>query len=88
MLTCTLCATTPCRFSQRVYVPLPDRTTRAALIRTTMGALGSGLCEQEYLQVAGSTAKYSGRDLVQVCRWGADGKHWLCLFAGVSSLEC
>lgn len=56
------------RFSRRIYVPLPDKFTRAELIRKTMTGVPMSVSDAELLKVAEMTGTYSGRDLVQVCR--------------------
>lgn len=56
------------RFARRVYVPLPDKASRAEMLKKTLQGVPSCLSEEEYLRLAERTSKYSGRDLVQVCR--------------------
>lgn len=58
-----------CRFARRIYVPLPDNATRAALLRTAMVDVATSITEAEYLALAAKCARYSGRDLVHICRW-------------------
>ena len=59
------------RFSRRVYVPLPDKNTRALLIKGALKGLQCDISEDEYLRLADKVAHYSGRDLVAVCREAA-----------------
>ena len=59
------------RFSRRIYVPLPDRTSRAGLIQRAMEGVATSLSAEQYLHRADRCNMYSGRDLVQVC--GGEG---------------
>lgn len=59
------------RFARRVYVPLPDRAARATLLAASMAGLACDLSAEQYLALADKCRKYSGRDLVAVCREAA-----------------
>ncbi len=61
-----------------MYVPLPDRRSRAELIRKAMDGVLTDISEEQYLTLADRMAKYSGRDLVQICRCvtGAEVAVW------------
>ncbi|GIL68562.1 hypothetical protein Vafri_21814, partial [Volvox africanus] len=59
------------RFSRRVYVPLPDKATREALMRAAMEGISCDVADAEWRRLAERCEKYSGRDLVQVCREAA-----------------
>lgn len=59
------------RLERRVYVPLPDRATRAALLAITLTATVTSLTEAELAQVAEATAGYSGSDVASVCKEAA-----------------
>ncbi|MEW5313246.1 MAG: hypothetical protein WDW38_004830 [Sanguina aurantia] len=56
------------RFARRIYVPLPDNATRAALLRKAMVDVATSITDAEYLALAAKCARYSGRDLVHICR--------------------
>lgn len=56
------------RFSSRVFVPLPDAAARKEMIKGVMKAVPAVMTDDDYESVAHQTDKYSGRDLVQVCR--------------------
>ena len=62
------------RFSRRIHVPLPDKVTRAQLVKKALGGVACDLDEEQYLKLADRVAHYSGRDLVAVCRSVADGE--------------
>eukprot|EP00798_Chlamydomonas_sp_ICE-L_P012643 gene12643-15878_t len=55
-------------FARRIYVPLPDRRSRADLIKKGMVGVTTDISDDGYLTLADKMNKYSGRDLVQVCR--------------------
>ncbi|GIL88337.1 hypothetical protein Vretifemale_16306, partial [Volvox reticuliferus] len=59
------------RFSRRIYVPLPDKATREALMRAAMEGISCDVSGAEWRRLAERCEKYSGRDLVQVCREAA-----------------
>ncbi|GFR50294.1 hypothetical protein Agub_g12484, partial [Astrephomene gubernaculifera] len=59
------------RFSRRIYVPLPDPATREALMRRAMQGVSCSLSDPDWRRLAERCDKYSGRDLVQVCREAA-----------------
>ncbi|EFJ39910.1 hypothetical protein VOLCADRAFT_70259, partial [Volvox carteri f. nagariensis] len=61
------------RFSRRIYVPLPDRGTREALMRKAMEGIACDVSDSAWQRLAERCDKYSGRDLVQVCRCGGAG---------------
>ena len=56
------------RFSRRIHVPLPDKTTRSQLIQKALNGVACDLTQEQFLQLAEKLAHYSGRDLVAVCR--------------------
>ena len=56
------------RFARRVYVPLPDRTSRALLLQQTMRGTPCSISKAQWLQLADKCNKHSGRDLVSLCR--------------------
>lgn len=56
------------RFARRIYVPLPDTATRAALLRKAMAGVATSISDAEYLTLATKCSRYSGRDLVHICR--------------------
>lgn len=74
------------RFAARVLVPLPGVEAREAILRKAMEGVAAGLSSAQWRQVAERAAGYSGRDLVQVCRWvGGVGRgkgrgelYWSC----------
>ena len=55
---------------RRIHVPLPDKTTRAQLVKKALAGVICDLNEDQYLILADKVAHYSGRDLVAVCRSG------------------
>ncbi|GLI71635.1 hypothetical protein VaNZ11_016909, partial [Volvox africanus] len=59
------------RFSRRIYVPLPDKATREALMRAAMEGISCDVADAEWRRLAERCEKYSGRDLIQVCREAA-----------------
>ncbi|GLC76255.1 hypothetical protein PLESTF_001756000 [Pleodorina starrii] len=59
------------RFSRRIYVPLPDKTTREALMRKALEGVSCDVSDADWQRLAERCDKYSGRDLVQVCREAA-----------------
>lgn len=54
-----------------MYVPLPDRDARAALVARTLAGVASALSAADYAALAERCAGYSGRDLTAVCREAA-----------------
>ena len=56
------------RFSRRIHVPLPDKTTRSQLIQKALNGVACDLTQDQFLQLAEKLTHYSGRDLVAVCR--------------------
>lgn len=59
------------RFARRIYVPLPDKDTRAQLIKQAMCGVTCDLQDDEYSQLSERLGQYSGRDLMSVCREAA-----------------
>jgi hypothetical protein len=67
-LTHCCCLVCGCRFARRIYVPLPERSARAHLLAECLRDVEVSISPAEFLQLADKCAKYSGRDLVMLCR--------------------
>jgi SpoVK/Ycf46/Vps4 family AAA+-type ATPase len=59
------------RLERRVYVPLPDTPTRAALLAVTLAGQATSLSEAELVRIADATAGYSGSDVASLCKEAA-----------------
>ncbi|GAX78939.1 hypothetical protein CEUSTIGMA_g6379.t1 [Chlamydomonas eustigma] len=59
------------RFSRRIMVPLPDKTTRAQLVQKALRGVSCDICQEQFTKLADKMAQYSGRDLVAICREAA-----------------
>ncbi|MBN1917824.1 MAG: ATP-binding protein [Verrucomicrobia bacterium] len=55
------------RFDKRIYVPLPDRAARAAVLRIHLDAKGYRL-DGDYGALAAATDGTSGRELARLCK--------------------
>ncbi len=56
------------RFARRIYVPLPDRASRALLLEQQMRGTPCSVTKAQWLQLADKCSKHSGRDLVALSR--------------------
>jgi vacuolar protein-sorting-associated protein 4 len=56
------------RFEKRIYIPLPDREARLALVHLKLKGLKTALSEGEIEQIADWTEGYSGADIAVLCR--------------------
>lgn len=56
------------RFEKKIYIPLPDKEARLALIRLKTKGENSSLTEEEINQIADMTDGYSGADINILCR--------------------
>lgn len=59
------------RLERRVYVPLPGRATRAALLTITLASTVTSLTPDQLDAIADATAGYSGSDVASVCKEAA-----------------
>lgn len=58
------------RFTRRIYVPLPDTSTRAAILRVQLAKVPHEVSDAELHALAEATAGYSAADLAGVVQWG------------------
>jgi vacuolar protein-sorting-associated protein 4 len=56
------------RFEKRVYIPLPDREAREALVRLKTRGIGGAISDTDVAQIAKWTDGYSGSDIAILCR--------------------
>lgn len=59
------------RLSRRIYVPLPDADTRAALLAALLAGQHTALTAQDVAAVVAATAGYSGSDMSALCKEAA-----------------
>jgi spastin len=59
------------RLERRVYVPLPDCTTRTALLEVILTDQATRLDPDELQAIADATAGYSGSDIASLCKEAA-----------------
>ena len=64
------------RLERRVYVPLPDEATRAALLSITLRAddvakAAEDLTDNDFASIARATQGYSGSDVANLCKEAA-----------------
>jgi vacuolar protein-sorting-associated protein 4 len=56
------------RFEKRIYIPLPDREAREALVRLKTRGIGGAIGDADVAQIAEWTEGYSGADIAIICR--------------------
>ncbi len=56
------------RFNARVLVPLPSKEARIDILRRAMKGVVIDMSDADWLSVSERAGKYSGRDLMSVCR--------------------
>ena len=61
------------RFSKRIYVTLPDHTTRVLLLRRLLSRHNNPLSQEELAKLATLTEGYSGSDLTGLAKDAALG---------------
>lgn len=54
-----------------MYVPLPDATTRAALLRVVLATQATSLTDEDVHAIAGLTEGCSGSDIASLCKEAA-----------------
>lgn len=59
------------RLERRVYVPLPDATTRGALLRVVLASHATSLTDEDVAAIAGLTEGCSGSDIASLCKEAA-----------------
>ena len=61
------------RMVRRVYIPLPETETRAALVNSLMKTQLHALTDSDMTELVASSHGYSGSDLAAVCKDAAMG---------------
>lgn len=56
------------RFERRIYIPLPDAMARRQMFKIHMGDTVNTLNEEDWMELAQKTERYSGSDIKQVVR--------------------
>lgn len=59
------------RFPKRVYIDLPNETTREDLIKNQLSKVGNNLSESDIQAIVQQTHLYSGSDLAALCKEAA-----------------
>jgi vacuolar protein-sorting-associated protein 4 len=56
------------RFEKRIYIPLPEKEARLALLKNKLKGLDGNMTDEDYNVVADKTEGYSGSDLEILCK--------------------